>query len=64
MNPEFIYLNYAMFKNEFPFTQFSGEGWFDSHSGGFGGGYILYLKVPNNLEVIDETGGYIYFIEK
>lgn len=65
MKPEFIDLNFAMFKKEFPITQFVEEDGLDPHSsGGFMRHPILYLKVPKDLEIVDQTNGYVDFIEK
>ncbi|MDF2858836.1 MAG: hypothetical protein K0Q87_4687 [Neobacillus sp.] len=55
-NPIKVKLKYIQFQNVFPIKQFSGEDtFFEGHNTSYHGQSILYLRIPNNLELVDKS---------
>ncbi|WP_188455933.1 hypothetical protein [Virgibacillus oceani] len=48
-NPEQTEIDFSLFKKEFPYTQFTGENWWDDHINL--GEQIILIRVPNGLEL-------------
>ena len=64
ISPEVTELRFAMLKREFPFTQFTGEQWFDTHTTSFERPSILYLRVPKELKINGQSTITIHFLEE
>ncbi|WP_045514886.1 hypothetical protein [Neobacillus niacini] len=50
-NPEKLKLEFSQFQHAFPINQFTGKGDFSDSNNFYEGTSILYLKIPNDLEL-------------
>lgn len=64
IKPPPVTFNFASFKKEFPITQFTGEGWWGDGSSTYWGDSILYLKIPEELQVANPQDLFIRYIEE
>jgi hypothetical protein len=62
-NPIKVKLKYIQFQNVFSVNQFTGEDTFFEHSTSYHGQSILYIRIPNNLELINNETINIYYID-
>jgi hypothetical protein len=63
MNPEKVQLKFSQFQQAFTVNQFTGEKPFSRATHFYGGTSILYLKIPKNLKLIDQSNINYQFIE-
>jgi hypothetical protein len=54
-NPKKVALKYIQFLNVFSVNQFTKEDTFFEHHTSYHGQSILYLRIPNNLELVDKS---------
>ncbi|PWA07914.1 hypothetical protein DCC39_15840 [Pueribacillus theae] len=62
MKPEEATFDFAMFKKEFPISQFTGEDWFELNSNGFIGYQVIYLRVPKDLQIEEKSDVFIDYV--
>jgi len=63
MNPEKVVLKFSQFQQAFTVNQFTGEKPFSRATHFNGGTSILYLKIPKDLKLIDQSNINYQFIE-
>jgi hypothetical protein len=54
-NQKEVKIKFSQFENVFSIKQFSGENWFSHHSDFTEGQSVLYLRIPKNLELINQS---------
>lgn len=62
-NPEKVVLKFSQFQQAFTVNQFTGEKPFSRATHFYGGTSILYLKIPKDLKLIDQSNINYQFIE-
>ncbi|MBS4179028.1 hypothetical protein [Lederbergia citrea] len=60
--PETVNLEYAISKKEFIVNQFTGESFVQSDSDAYRDFQVLYLRIPRNLDLIDEQDMPIHYV--
>ncbi|NWQ42495.1 hypothetical protein MLOOGBEN_17470 [Bacillus sp. EB106-08-02-XG196] len=63
MNPEKVKLKFSQFQQAFTVNQFTGEKPFRHSTRFYGGTSILYLKIPKDLKLVDNSNINYQFIE-
>ena len=63
MNPEKVKLKFSQFQQAFTVNQFTGEKPFRHSTRFYGGTSILYLKIPKDLKLIDNSNINYQFVE-
>ncbi|MBU9710459.1 hypothetical protein [Evansella tamaricis] len=61
--PDLLTINFFEYKKEFPLAQFSGEDWWDDRGYRYLGQSAIYIKVPEELQVISRMAdGHLQFV--
>lgn len=63
--PEEMSIKRTLFQDEFTITQFNGERntTNDAHYASYLGEGMLYLRIPNDVEIVTDSEDYIYYVE-
>lgn len=62
-NPIKVQLKYHQFQNVFSINQFTGEDTLFDNNTSYHGQSILYIRIPNNLELIHDENLNIYYVD-
>ncbi|MEK3889188.1 hypothetical protein [Bacillus sp. FSL K6-3431] len=62
--PAMVELKFSLTKKEFPINQFTEEGRFKRNPSSFTENQLLYLRIPQNLEIINNQDLFIHYVEE
>ncbi|MBS4174411.1 hypothetical protein [Bacillus sp. FJAT-49736] len=62
IEPNSLKFSFSKSKNEFTITQFNGEKWADQSPQSYLGQRLLYIKIPHDVNIVDESNLNIQYV--